>query len=109
MGSWDQNLHVLENLARHFSFPNQSYQAPTVTQMPKIPILENFRRSDQNVHFGESEPNIRKIGNTPRHKNVHISEKIYTFSKKKKICASFPKNIRIREKIGDLTMKAIFI
>ena len=74
-----------------------------------ISNLENFRRSDQNVHFGESEPNIRKIGNTPRHKNVHISEKIYTFSKKKKICASFPKNIRIREKIGDLTMKAIFI
>ena len=43
-----------------------------------IPILEKFRRSDQNVHFGESEPNIRKIGNTHQDtKNVHISEKIY--------------------------------
>ena len=111
MGSWDQNLHVLEPLARHFGSPNQSYQAPTVTQMPKIYLIWRISAdlSDQNVHFGESEPNIRKIGNTPRHKNVHISEKIYTFSKKKKICASFPKNIRIREKIGDLTMKANFI
>ena len=27
-------------------------------------------------------------------------------SPRKKICASFPKNIRIREKIGDLKMKA---
>ena len=27
----------------------------------------------------------------------------------KKICASYPKNIRIREKIGDLTMKTNFI
>jgi len=40
------------------------------------PILENFRRSDQNVHFGESEPNIWEIGNT------HQDTKMYIFRRK---------------------------
>ena len=84
-----------------FRFPKS--ELPSIhghVNAKNIHILENFRRSDQNVHFGESEPNIRKIGNIHQDtKNVHISEKIYTFSKKKKICASFLKNIRIREKI----------
>ena len=131
-----------------------------------IHILENFCRSDENLHFGEFEPNIRKIGNTHQDtKNVHtrncliitpLVEKnflvftrgggaiirnhvfvknkaiffggkifflVFTrgggqllgnfgyfgkdiyFLQEKKICASFPKNIRM-EKIGDLTMKA---
>ena len=57
------------------------------TNAKNILILENFRRSDQNVHFGESEPNIRKIKNMHQDtKNVHILEKICTFSKKKNIC-----------------------
>ena len=76
-----------------------------------IHIVENFRRSDQNVHFGESEPNIRKIGNTHLSKTqkcTYFGENIY-FLQGKKICASFPKNIRSREKIVHLTMKANFI
>ena len=44
-----------------------------------IPILENFRRSDQNVYFGESEPNIREIGNT------HQDTKMYIFRRKYKL------------------------
>ena len=74
-----------------------------------IPILENFRRSDQNVHFGESEPNIRKIGNTHQDTKMNIFRRNICFLQEKKICASFPKDIRIKEKIGDLTMKANFI
>jgi hypothetical protein len=55
-----------------------------------IHILDNFRISDQNVHCGEYEPNIRKIGNTHQDtKNVHILEKIYTFAKKKKYVLHF--------------------
>ena len=74
-----------------------------------IPILENLGRPDQNVHFGESELNIRKIENTVKtQKCTYFGENIY-FLQEKKICASFPKNIRLREKIGDLTMKANFI
>ena len=113
MGSWDQNLHVLEHLARHFGFPNQSYQMQARTyghaNAKNIHILENFRRSDQNVHFGESEPNIRKIGNTHQDTKMYIFWRKYILSPRKKICASFPENIRTREKLGDLTMKANFI
>ena len=87
MGSWDQNLHVLEHLARHFSFPNQSYQAPTVTQLPKIYLfwnLENFRRSDQNVYFGESERNIQEIGNTHQDTKMYIFRRKYILSPREK-------------------------
>ena len=45
---------------------------------------------------------------TKTQKCTYFGENIY-FLQEKKICASFPKNIRIREKIGDLTMKANFI
>ena len=82
MGSWDQNLHVLEHLATHFGSPNQSYQAPTVTQMPKIYLLENFRRSDQNVHFRE--PNIRENGNTHQNTKMYIFRRKYILSPRKK-------------------------
>ena len=54
----------------------------TLTQMQKnIHILQNFRKFDQNVHFGEFEPNIWKIGNIHQdtQKNVHISEKMIYF------------------------------
>ena len=85
MKSWDQTLHVLEHLfSTTFRFP----KLPSThghANAKNIHILKNFRRSDQNVYFRESEPNIPKIGNTHQDtKNVHISEKIYTFSKKKK-------------------------
>ena len=63
-----------------------------------IHILENFRRSDQNVHFGESEPNIRKIGNAHQDtKNVHILDKICVFSKKKNKCFISEKYTHKRE------------
>ena len=61
------------------------------------------------AYFGEFEQNTRKIRFTHQDtKNVHISEKIHGFSKKK-ICVSFSKNIHIREKFGDSTMEANFI
>ena len=92
MGSWDQNLHVLEHLAQHFGFPNQIYQAPTVTY-----ILENLNQISGKLEI-----------HTKTQKCTYFGKNIYFFQEKK-ICASFPKNIRIREKIGDLTMKANFI
>ena len=56
-----------------------------------IHILENFSGSDQNIHFGESEPNNRKIGNTPRHKKcTYFGENIYCFQEKKYLL-HFPK------------------
>ena len=111
MGSLDQNLHVLEHLARHFRFPKSELPSTHGHANAKnTPILENFYRSDQNAHFGESEPNIRKIGNTHQDTKMYIFWRKYILSpRKKKICASFPKNLRIREKIGDLTMKTNFI
>ena len=91
-----------------FRFPKS--ELPGTHGHKNIPILENFRSSDQNVHFGESEPNIRKIGNTHQDIKMYIFRRKYILSpREKKICASFLKNIRIREKIGDLTMKANFI
>ena len=83
MGTWDQNLHVLEHLARHFGSPNQSYQAPTVTQMPKIYLFWRIS-ADQNVYFGESEPNIRKIGNTHQDTKMYIFRRKYILSPRKK-------------------------
>ena len=75
-----------------------------------IPILENFRRSDQNVHFGESEPNIRKIGNTQDTKMYIFRRKYILSPRKKKYVLHFRKiYASIREKNGDLTMKANFI
>ena len=92
MGSWDQNLHVLEHLARHFGFPNQSYQATTVTY-----ILESLNKISGKLET-----------HTKTQICTYFGENIY-FLQGKKICASFLKNIRRREKIGDLTMKANFI
>ena len=54
------------------------------TNAKNIPILENFCRSDQNVHFGESEPNIRKIGNTKTQKCTYFGENIYFLQEKNK-------------------------
>ena len=57
-----------------FRFPKSEFPSTYGhTNTKNIPILENFPRSDQNVHFGESEPNIRKIGNT------HQDTKMYIF------------------------------
>ena len=111
MGSWDQNLHVLEHLARHFGSPNQSYQAPTVTQMPKIYLFWRIFAGPIKMYILE---NLNQISgkleiHTKTQKCTYFGENIYFLQEKKKICASFPKNIRIREKIGDLTMKANFI
>ena len=47
-----------------------------------IPILENFRRSDQNVHFGE--PNIRENGNTHQNTKMYIFRRKYILSPRKK-------------------------
>ena len=78
--------------------------------MQKYTYSGEFRRSNQNVHFGESEPNIPEIGNAHQDTKMYIFRRKYILSpRKKKECASFPKNIHIRDKIGDLTMKANFI
>ena len=49
-----------------------------------IPILEKFRRSDQNIHFAESEPNIQKIGNTHQGTKMYIFWRKYILSPRKK-------------------------
>ena len=85
MGSWDQNLHVLDHLATTFRFPKSELPSTHGHANAKnIPILENFRRSDQNVHFGESEPNIRKIGNTHQDTKMYIFRRKYILSPRKK-------------------------
>ena len=67
MGSWDQNLHVLEHLARHFGFPNQSYQAPTVTY-----ILENLNQISGKLEI-----------HTKTQKCTYFGENIYFLQGKK--------------------------
>ena len=110
MGSWDQNLHDLEYLARHFGSPNLPYQALTVTQMPKIYLIWRISAGPTKMYILE---NLNQISgkleiHTKTQKCIYFGENI-CFLQEKKICASFLKNIRIREKIGDLTMKANFI
>ena len=84
MGSWDQNLNVLEHLSRHFGSPNQSYQAPTVTQIPKIYIFWRISAGPIKMYILENLNQIfRKLEmHTKTQKNVHVSEKIYDFKLK---------------------------
>ena len=99
MGSWDQNLHVLEHLARHLRFPKSELPSTHGHANAKnIHILRNFRRSDQNVHFGESEPNIREIGNTHQDtkKCTYFGENIY-FLQEKNMCYISDKYTHKRE------------
>ena len=68
------------------------------TNAKNILILENFRRSDQNVHFGESEPNIRKIGNTHQDTKMYIFRRKYILSpRKKNMCLISEKYTQKRE------------
>ena len=107
-----QNLHVLEHLARHFGSPNQSYQALTVTQMSKIYLFWRISASPTKMYILE---NLNQISgkleiHTKTQKFTYFGENIYFLQEKKiLVCASFPKNIRIRDKIGNLIMKATFI
>ena len=80
------------------------------TNDKNILILENFRRSDQNLHFGESESNIWKIGNTHQDTKMYtyFGENIYFLQGKKNMCFISEKYTN-QEKTGDLTMKANFI
>ena len=103
-----QNLHVLEHLARHFGSPNQSCQAPTVTQMPKIYLFWRISAGPIKMYILENQISGKMEIHTKTQKCTYFGENIY-FLQEKKICASFPKNIRIRDKIGDLIMKAAFI
>ena len=68
-----------------FRFPKSELQSTHGHANAKnIPILENFRRSDQNVHFDEFEPNIRKIGNTHQDTKMYIFRGKYILSPRKK-------------------------
>ena len=68
-----------------FRFPKS--ELPSIhghANAKNIPILENFHKSDQNVHFGESEPNIRKIGNTHQDTKMYIFRRKYILSPREK-------------------------
>ena len=88
MGSWDQNLHVLEHLARHLGFPNQSYQAPTVTQMPKIYLFWRICAGPIKMYILE---NLNQISgkleiHTKTQKCTYFGENIYFLQEKKNMC-----------------------
>ena len=81
-----------------FRFPKSELPSTHGHIMPKIMyILENLNQISGKLEI-----------HTKTQKCTYFGENIY-FLQGKKICVSFPKNIRKREKIGDLTMKANFI
>ena len=93
-----------------FRFPKSELPSTHGHVMPKIYLFWRISAGPIKMYILE---NLNQISgkleiHTKTQKCTYFGENIY-FLQGKKICASFPKNIRRREKIGDLTMKANFI
>ena len=67
------------------------------TNAKSIPILENFRRSDQNVYFGEPISGKMEI-HTKTQKCTYFGENIYFLQEKKNMFFISEKSAHMREK-----------